>query len=205
MKNIIFDLGGVVVEWNGERVIDSFKGDPSLIMYIKSNGFFKDYWAAFDKGTLGREELVNKVALLTGIPAEECDAFVEHVKLSLKPIPETEALIKELSAQGYKLYCLSNMSIDFYDYLKTREVFRYFDGQIISAIEHMVKPDREIYDLILQRYHLKPEESLFIDDLEANIKAAQALGINTVHFSDKQKGNKEIKERLGIKVLDFRY
>ena len=205
MKNIIFDLGGVVVEWNGERVIDSFKGDPSLIMYIKSNGFFKDYWAAFDKGTLGREELVNKVALLTGIPAEECVAFVEHVKLSLKPIPETEALIKELSAQGYKLYCLSNMSIDFYDYLKTREVFRYFDGQVISAIEHMVKPDREIYDLILQRYHLKPEESLFIDDLEANIKAAQALGINTVHFSDKQKGNKEIKERLGIKVLDFRY
>lgn len=205
MKNIIFDLGGVVVEWNGERVIDSFKGDPSLIMYIKSNGFFKDYWAAFDKGTLGREELVNKVALLTGIPAEECDAFVEHVKHSLKPIPETETLIKELSAQGYKLYCLSNMSIDFYDYLKTREVFKYFDGQVISAIEHMVKPDREIYDLILQRYHLKPEESLFIDDLEANIKAAQALGINTVHFSDKQKGNKEIKERLGIKVLDFRY
>lgn len=205
MKNIIFDLGGVVVEWNGERVIDSFKGNPSLIMYIKSNGFFKDYWAAFDKGTLGREELVNKVALLTGIPAEECDAFVEHVKHSLKPIPETETLIKELSAQGYKLYCLSNMSIDFYDYLKTREVFKYFDGQVISAVEHMVKPDREIYDLILQRYHLKPEESLFIDDLEANIKAAQALGINTVHFSDKQKGNKEIKKRLGIKVLDFRY
>ena len=64
----------------------------------------------------------------------------------------------------------------------------------------MVKPDREIYDLILQRYQLKPKESLFIDDLEANIKAAQALGINTVHFSDKQKGNKEVKERLGIKV-----
>ena len=200
MKNIIFDLGGVVVEWNGERVINSFEGDPTLIMYIKSNGFFKDYWTAFDKGMLEREELVNKVALLTGIPAEECDAFVEHVKLTLKPNHETEAMIKELSAKGYKLYCLSNMSLDFYDYLKTREVFKYFDGQVISAIEHMVKPDREIYDLILQRYQLKPKESLFIDDLEANIKAAQALGINTVHFSDKQKGNKEVKERLGINV-----
>ena len=205
MKNIIFDLGGVVVEWNGEQVIDSFKGDPTLIMYIKSNGFFKDYWTAFDKGTLEREELVNKVALLTGIPAEECDAFVEHVKHSLKPITETEAFIKELSAQGYKLYCLSNMSLDFYDYLKTREVFKYFDGQIISAIEHMVKPDREIYDLILQRYHLKPEESLFIDDLEANIKAAQTLGINTVHFSNRHEGLRDVKKKLGSKVLNARF
>lgn len=205
MKNIIFDLGGVVVEWNGERVIDSFKGNPSLIMYIKSNGFFKDYWNAFDKGTLSRRELVDKVALITGISAEECNAFVEHVKLSLVPIPETEALIKELSARGYKLYCLSNMSNDFYDYLKTREVFKYFDGQIISAIEHMVKPDREIYELILNRFHLKPEESLFIDDLTANIKAAQALGIQTVHFANKQKGYEEIRERLKVKALNFKF
>lgn len=205
MKNIIFDLGGVVVEWNGERVIDSFKGNPSLIMYIKSNGFFKDYWNAFDKGTLDRRELVDKVALITGISAEKCNAFVEHVKLSLVPIPETEALIKELSARGYKLYCLSNMSNDFYDYLKTREVFKYFDGQIISAKEHMVKPDREIYELILNRFHLKPEESLFIDDLAANIKAAQALGIQTVHFANKQKGYEEIRERLKVKAHNFRF
>ena len=203
MKNIIFDLGGVVVEWNGEQVIDSFKGNPTLIMNIKNKGFFKDYWTQFDKGILGREELVNKVSVLTGISAKECDAFVEHVKRSLVPIPETEALIRLLSSQGYKLYCLSNMSLDFYEYLKTREVFNYFDGQIISAIEHMVKPDREIYELILKRYHLKPEESLFIDDLAANVKAAQALGINTVHFSDKQKGYKEIRERLGKKVSNF--
>lgn len=205
MKNIIFDLGGVVVEWNGERVIDSFKGNPSLIMYIKSNGFFKDYWNAFDKGALDRRELVDKVALITGISAEECNAFVEHVKLSLVPIPETEALIKELSARGYKLYCLSNMSNDFYDYLKTREVFKYFDGQIISAKEHMMKPDREIYELILNRFHLKPEESLFIDDLAANIKAAQALGIQTVHFANKQKGYEEIRERLKVKAHNFRF
>ena len=69
----------------------------------------------------------------------------------------------------------------------------------------MVKPDREIYELILKRYHLKPEESLFIDDLAANVKAAQALGINTVHFSDKQKGYKEIRERLGKKVSNFSF
>ena len=95
---------------------------------------------------------------------------------------------------------LFRSSVDFYDYLKTREVFKYFDGQIISALEHMVKPDREIYDLILNRYHLKPEECLFIDDLEPNVKAAQAVGINTVHFTNRHKGYEEIRERLKEKI-----
>lgn len=198
MKNIIFDLGGVVVEWNGEQVIKTFKGNPEIILYIKENGLFRGYWTAFDKGLLDRQQLVEKISLLTGCSPEDCNEFVEHVKYSLVSIPETETLIKELSDRGYKLYCLSNMSLDFYDYLKPREVFKYFDGQIISAIERMIKPDREIYDLILHRHHLKPEESLFIDDLEGNVKAAQAVGINTVHFTEKHKGYQEIKDKLRI-------
>lgn len=196
MKNIIFDLGGVVVEWNGKQVVESYTGNPKLVAYILENGLFKDYWNAYDKGILDRTALVQKASTLTGIAPEECDAFVEHVKRSLVSIPETAELIKDLSVRGYKLYCLSNMSADFYEYLKTREVFRYFDGQVISALEHMVKPEREIYELILQRYHLKPEETLFIDDLEANVKAAQELGINTVHFKERVKGLQEVDSIL---------
>ena len=191
MKNIIFDLGGVV-EWNAKRVLETFKGNPILVNFVKENSLFLNDWQDYDRGDVTRQELIDKVALLSGCPPEDCNEFVEHVKHSLVSIPETETLIKELSARGFKLYCLSNMSADFYDYLKTREVFKYFDGQVISALEHMVKPDREIYDLILNRYHLKPEETLFIDDFEPNVKAAQAIGINTIHF----KGYEEIRERL---------
>ncbi|HJA15897.1 MAG TPA: HAD family phosphatase [Candidatus Butyricimonas faecavium] len=196
MKNIIFDLGGVVVEWNAKKVLETFNGNPILVNFVKENRLFLNDWRAYDRGDVTRQELIDKVALLSGCPTKDCNEFIEHVKHSLAPIPETETLIKELSARGFKLYCLSNMSVDFYDYLKTREVFKYFDGQIISALEHMVKPDREIYNLLLNRYHLKPEESLFIDDLEPNVKAAQAVGINTLHFTNKHKGCEEIRERL---------
>lgn len=196
MRNIIFDLGGVVVEWNAKKVLETFKGNPILVNFVKENRLFLNDWRAYDRGDVTRQELIDKVALLSGCPTKDCNEFIEHVKHSLAPIPETETLIKELSARGFKLYCLSNMSVDFYDYLKTREVFKYFDGQIISALEHMVKPDREIYNLLLNRYHLKPEESLFIDDLEPNVKAAQAVGINTLHFTNKHKGCEEIRERL---------
>lgn len=200
IKNVIFDLGGVVVEWNAKRVINTFNGNPILVNFVKENGLFRNYWTAFDKGDINRQELLAKASVLSGCPLEDCDEFVEHVKHSLVTIPETEALIQELSLQGYKLYCLSNMSLDFYEYLKIREVFKYFDGQIISAIEHMVKPDREIYDLLLNRYRLKPEESLLIDDLEPNVKAAQTVGINTVHFTEHSKGYQEIKDKLKVKI-----
>ncbi|MFR4036851.1 MAG: HAD family hydrolase [Butyricimonas faecalis] len=177
-------------------MLETFKGNPILVNFVKENSLFLNDWQDYDRGDVTRQELIDKVALLSGCPPEDCNEFIEHVKHSLTPIPETEALIKELSTRGFKLYCLSNMSADFYDYLKTREVFKYFDGQVISALEHMVKPDREIYDLILNRYHLKPEETLFIDDFEPNVKAAQAIGINTIHFTDRYKGYEEIRERL---------
>ena len=132
MKNIIFDLGGVVVEWNAKRVIETFKGNPILVNFVRENRLFLNDWRDYDRGDVTRQELINKVAILSGCPPEDCNEFVEHVKHSLVSIPETETLIKELSARGFKLYCLSNMSVDFYDYLKTREVFKYFDGQIIT-------------------------------------------------------------------------
>lgn len=196
IKNVIFDLGGVVVKWDPVGVLNSFKGDPAITRYIRERGFFADYWKDYDKGTLSREKLVERTAALIGCSEESCEEFILHVMHSLDTLPGTEELIKELSGKGYRLYCLSNMSVEFYDYLKVRDVFNYFDGQIISALEHMVKPDREIYELILNRFHLKAEESLFIDDLLPNIEAARKLGIQTVHFSLRPNIYETIREKL---------
>ena len=86
--------------------------------------------------------------------------------------------------------------MEFYDYLKTREVFRYFDGQIISALERMVKPNREIYELLLNRFHLRAEECLFIDDLQANVDAAKESGIQAVRFTPCREMYDLIREKL---------
>lgn len=196
IKNVIFDLGGVVVKWDPVNVLRSFDGDPVIVEYIKKKGFFSGYWREFDKGTLTQAELVSRAAVLMGCSEQSCEAFVLHVMHSLVPLTETEELIKELSEKGFKLYCLSNMSVEFYDYLKTRPVFSYFDGQVISALEHKVKPDREIYELILSRFQLRPEETLFIDDLLPNIEAASRMGIQVAHFSPCQRVYDLIREKL---------
>lgn len=196
IKNVIFDLGGVVVRWEPLSVLRSFKGDRSILEYVRKNGFFSGYWREFDRGMMSQAELVRLTADAIGCSEESCEAFVTHIMHSLGPMEETEALIRELSARGFKLYCLSNMSVEFYDYLKTREVFRYFDGQIISALEHLVKPDPAIYNLLLGRFGLRAEECLFIDDLEANVEAAERLGIQGVHFAPCRRTYDLIREKL---------
>lgn len=196
IKNVIFDLGGVVVKWEPMNVLRSFEGDRAIVEYVRENGFFSGYWRDFDRGVMSQAELVRRTAAEIGCPEESCEAFVMHILHSLSPMEETEELIRELSVRGFKLYCLSNMSVEFYDYLKTREVFRYFDGQIISALERMVKPNREIYELLLNRFHLRAEECLFIDDLQANVDAAKELGIQAVRFTPCREMYDLIREKL---------
>lgn len=197
MKNIIFDLGGVVLDWNPQKVEKEFRGNLALPRFLFNSGFFGEYWTEFDRGCLTETELTGKMAEVSGYSQEDSREFVEFVKHSLTDIPRTITLIRQLSEEGYSLYCLSNMAREFYDYLKGREVFRYFKGQIISALEGMVKPDAGIFCLLLDRFGLKAEDCLFIDDLPANVEAAAALGFHTVLFADKEKGYREIDRILG--------
>lgn len=196
MKNVVFDLGGVVVDWSPERLMQEYNGDPEMPVLLFKQGFFEEYWPDYDRGTVDQVGIVKEMSRFSGRRYAECWDFVEFVKHSLRDIPATQRLIKELSEKGYRLFCLSNMSIEFYDYLKEREVFNYFEGQIISALEHVIKPEKEIYEVLMNRYDVVPGESVFIDDLEKNVEAARKLGFNTVHFVDKEKGLRELREML---------
>lgn len=195
MKNVVFDLGGVVVDWSPARLLEEYPGDTEIPVTLFQKGFFQEYWPEYDRGTVDQTGIVKEMSRFSKRTYAECWDFVEFIKHSLCDIPATQLLIKELSEKGYRLFCLSNMSIEYYDYLKEREVFSYFDGRIISALEHVIKPEKEIYELLMERYDVVPEESLFIDDLEKNIDAARQLGFNTVHFTDKEQGIKEIMRK----------
>ncbi|MEG0795324.1 MAG: HAD family phosphatase [Odoribacter sp.] len=199
MKNIVFDLGGVVVDWNPQRLLNEYPGDPEMPEILFQRGFFQEYWGEYDRGMVDQAGIVKEMSAFSGRTDAECWEFVEYIKHSLNDIPKTVDLIEDLSHRGYHLFCLSNMSIEFYEYLKVRDVFSYFEGQIISAHEKVIKPDRAIYEVLMERYDVVPKDSLFIDDLEANIEAARQLGFHTVHFSDRERGYKEINEILSLK------
>lgn len=196
MKNIVFDLGGVVVDWNPTRLMEEYTGDPEMPVTLFREGFFDNFWPDYDRGIIDQVGIVKEMSCFSGRHYAECWDFVEFVKHSLRDIPETQRLIREVSEEGFRVFCLSNMSLEFYDYLREREVFGYFEGQIISALEKVIKPEPEIYQVLMDRYQVVPEESLFIDDLAANVEAARLLGFNIVHFTDKAEGICKIRETV---------
>ena len=201
IKNIVFDLGAVVVDWDPVKLANNYINKEVTPKTLFESGFFEKYWADFDRGVYTEEEIVSKMSEHSGYSLAGCAHLVTYIKHSLVDIPRTVSLIKKLHSLGYNLFCLSNMSNSYYDYLKTREFFNYFHGQIISAHENMIKPEPEIYKLLLNRYNLIPEETLFIDDLHDNVIAAQKEGIQTVHFADKEKGYNEITSLLNLKLI----
>lgn len=173
MKNIVFDLGGVLF------ARDKSKCTPELLEFFS---FLRAprmplFWEEYDRGTSTLEEVTATISGMTGRPVETCAAVLRMAVDLQEPVKPTERLVGDLKAAGYRLYVLSNMSREFIDFLRRFPVYGLFDGEVVSCEEGVVKPEPEIYRRLLGRYGLDPAQTLFIDDRPANIAAAAALGI----------------------------
>lgn len=173
MKNIVFDLGGVLF------ARDKSKCTPELLEFFS---FLRAprmplFWEEYDRGTSTLDEVTATISRMTGRPVETCSAVLQLAIDLQEPVKPTERLVRDLKAAGYKLYVLSNMSREFIDFLRRFPVYGLFDGEVVSCEEGTVKPEPRIYEILLERYGLDPAETLFIDDRAANIAAAEGLGI----------------------------
>jgi putative hydrolase of the HAD superfamily len=197
VKNVIFDLGGVVIEWNPERILAGYYADPQMRAIMKTELFQHPDWLQLDRGTLNEADLLVRLAGRTGRPAAELSGLLDAVRGSLHTKTETVALLERLFARGVPLYCLSNMSSDMFAYLRERHSFwGVFRGIVISGDIKMMKPEREIFEFLLQRYGLVAAESVFVDDNAPNIEAARELGIHPVWFKDAGQCERELEKLL---------
>jgi len=197
VKNVIFDLGGVVIEWNPDRILAGYYADPELRAFMKTELFLHPDWVQLDRGTLNEADLLVRAAVRTGRSTAELGGLLDVVRSSLHTKTETVALLERLSARGVPLYCLSNMSSDFFAYLRERHSFwGVFRGIVISGDIQMIKPEREIFEFLLQRYGLVAAQTVFIDDNAPNIEAARQLGIHPIWFKDTQQCELELEKLL---------
>ena len=192
--NLIFDLGGVVVRWDPDAII----ARAALDSKVKADLFSHPDWLEVDRGTATAEEFVQRMASRTGIGELDLKRLVELVPASLVPFPETVDLLYRLKARGYPLYCLSNMGHASIDYLeREHRFFEVFAGKVISCRLNLCKPEAGIYEHALQTYNLKPQETVFIDDVEKNVAAAARLGIRTIHLTNVADCERELRA-LGV-------
>lgn len=191
--NIVFDLGGVVFNWHPDAIIRSIFEDTDTQDLVRKRVFEHSDWIELDRGSIALEQAIDRGAARTGLPAEDIERLLEAVPRFLTPIEATIELILELSSTKNRLFVLSNMHLASIAYLEQRHTFwDVFDGTVISSRIKMVKPEIEIYEHLLNRYQLKPGDTVFIDDLQENLAAASSLGIQTIRFTSSAKCRREL-------------
>lgn len=178
MKNIVFDLGGVLFARDKRKWTREF---TDFFRFIRTDPM-PPFWVEYDRGTRSFDQVVEALCDLNDTPRAQCEQYLREAVDRQEPVRATERLVRDLKEAGYKLFVLSNMSREFIDFLRRVPVYALFDGEVVSCEEGTVKPEPRIYEILLERYGLEPAETLFIDDRAANIAAAGEFGIGGYLF-----------------------
>jgi putative hydrolase of the HAD superfamily len=198
VKNLIFDVGGVLLDWNPGRIMEGYYADPAERGAMQRSIFLHADWLELDRGALSESALLARIAQRAGRPVPELANLFQVVRDSLQPKPDTVALLGSLAARGVPLYCLSNMPAQTYAYLRERfDFWQSFNGIVISGEVRMVKPQPEIFAYLLQRHGLVAADSMFIDDHAPNVDAATALGLHALQFQDAKQCETAVRRFLG--------
>lgn len=193
--NLVFDLGAVLIRWEPALLIQQHfperAPDAQAASRLARALFGHADWHGFDGGLHSVEEVIARTAMRLSLPQDAVHALIMPLGEQLEPIPETVALLRQLrdhrdaqvqDAPPLRLFYLSNMPAPYARVLQRRHAFlQWFDGGIFSADVRLAKPQPEIFQLLAQRHGLAPARTVFIDDLLANVQAAQALGWQAIH------------------------
>lgn len=198
IKNLIFDFGNVLVEYNIKEFMFKKGMEPDMIKRILKASIMGPFWDEFDRGAISEEEaLAGFLSLDPGIEKELHIVF-DNITGMLTKRDFAIPWVKELKAAGYNVYYLSNYSKKAYDECADSiEFIEYMDGGVLSHRELMVKPNPDIYRLLIDRYNLVPEECVFIDDTPKNVEVAKELGMEGIIFTTKEEAETELKS-LGV-------
>lgn len=185
IKNIVFDMGGVLVDFDAKRSLATHF-DQKYHDIINEKTFASETWKLMDKGDYEVEEAID--IMCRDLPRElhdEIRTMILDHEGEMPPIKEMYPIVKSLKENGYNIYLLSNCPGWFEDFKKSVPAFDFFDGFIISAKYNLIKPEKEIYEVLFREFSLVPEECFFIDDSPANIETAKNLGMHGHCFNDK--------------------
>jgi len=197
IRNIIFDLGNVIFNFKPEKFLRRYTNDENYIEEFISKVIRSEIWLKLDRGTISLKKAEEE--FVTEFP-EDCDfilMFFRHWMEMLTPIQENVKILYDLKSNGYKIYILSNFIVEAFDFVQNQyEFLSLFDGMIISGKEKVIKPELEIYQKLINKYNLIPEECIFIDDVRAFLSRAKSLDIKTILFT------RNTDLRAELRILD---
>lgn len=183
ISTIVFDMGGVLMDWDPVKISLALCPDPDDAALLRRAVFDSREWGWVDAGAIAPETVAWTAKLkLPERLHDLADVFALHWFDALEPMPATGELVRELKAEGYGVYLLSNAGTTFESYRARIPAIDAFDGVLVSCYEHVVKPDEAIYQLFCERYGLEPSSCLFVDDMRRNVVGAERAGMQGYVF-----------------------
>jgi len=202
IKNIVFDFGAVLIDWNPRYLYRTVFNDEDEMEHFLSEVCHLGWNQQLDLGTSFEEAIAERIKSFPQYEPEIKKYQNNWMEMIGGEIKENTRLIESLS-QKYQLYGLTNWSAETFPLVYNQfDFFTKLKGIVVSGEEKLVKPDARIFNLLLERYELKAEETLFVDDNKANVDAAKSLGFKTIHFTDKVILSSELK-KLGLLVHEL--
>jgi len=192
MKNtVIFDLFQVLIDWQPDPFYTSVISDKNRLAYFLNEVMHKDF-GLFTDGVPVLKPVLSLLKEKHPDFSKELDMYIDNEYKMINVIDGTVDIAKELKSKGIKLYMLSNISIESVPWLKSEPFFPLFDGAILSGEIDVAKPDPRIFQYLFDKYNVRPEDAVFIDDRLENTKAAEEAGLSSILFTNPENLKKEL-------------
>jgi putative hydrolase of the HAD superfamily len=199
IKSIVFDLGNVLISFKPSEFLEIKNYSADIRKIILKDVFGSREWQLLDKGSLTVREAIDSISLKSSLRSDEIAQIFDLRKEIIYPLSKNIKLLPYLKKAGYKLFYLSNFPNDIFDEVKNENhFFKYFDGGIISADVKLIKPDIRIFKIFIEKMDTRPEECLYIDDIEENVTSAMAAGMRGFFTSGSLDISDTVYNILGI-------
>ena len=198
INTIIFDLGGVLIDWNPLYVFTDLIPDEGRRTYFFQNVCTSEWNEQQDAGTLIALATEERISLFPDWEQEIRAYYTRWAEMLGEANHGTVEILKNfIDSPDYKVYALTNWSAETFPIAKSMERFQFlhwFEGTLVSGEEMMIKPQPEIFELILNRYNIDRTKAIFIDDNLRNVNASNAVGLSAIHFQSSEQLAEELRQ-----------
>ncbi len=199
IRNIVFDVGNVLVEYSWERMLQALHITGEAYDAVAKATALSPMWNELDRSLLSDEEILEGFIKNAPEYEKEIRLVWDNISESVHCYDYSVEWVQKFKKKGYQTYILSNYSKHGYELTRQELPFvEDMDGVLFSYEVKLVKPEPEIYQTLLNKFQLKPEECVFMDDNEKNVIAAREAGIHAIHFKNKEQAEAEL-EALGVR------
>jgi len=200
INTVILDIGNVLAHFRWEEYLKECGYGDEVIRKIGNATVHSKHWKEWDRGVQEDEELIAQCCVLEPSLEKEIKSLFDNVEQLAKEYDYSVEFIKQLKANGYKVYLLSNygrrhFQIDQHNY----KFMKYVDGGVISYQVQHIKPEPEIYEALINQYSINPMEAVFLDDLQDNLDGAKPFGFHTILVKTQEQAIDDLR-KLGVRI-----